>query len=94
MTSTAIESYLNKAAECTNYNNHTGAIKVMATYVCKKHNQLLEVSNLAAYCDAIDKLHEFYGHMPSELRKIREDLTASIESLLNDSERALFHATR
>ena len=55
-----------KVAVATRYNQHTAAIKHIAQHV----NDL----RLVQCCEAVETLHNFYGHMPPALAQIRDEL--------------------
>lgn len=78
----------------THDNDHTGAILTMAEYVARKHNQLDGVSSLVKAANSVIELHKFYGHMPSHLNQIRDEVSANCEMLMSDEEKTAFHNAR
>lgn len=55
-----------KVTAATDCNQHTTAIKHIAQHV----NDL----RLVQCCEAVETLHNFYGHMPPALAQIRDEL--------------------
>ena len=87
---TDITTYLPRVHYATDGNQHTEAIKIVAEYAAHKHNNLDGIEKLQGYCDAIETLHQFYGHMPPELDKTRNAVRKAIFSLLDETEQARF----
>lgn len=81
-----IEPYLKAIKRATQENEHTYAVKLIAMYVARKHNELDGVYKLERCCDAISVLEDFYKHITSELKILRDDITASCFNLLNENE--------
>ena len=93
-----MKNLLNDYVECvqraTDENDHTGAIVLMAQYVTKKHNRLEGVDKLVKYAQAVETLHDFYGHMPDYLNKIRDEVAARCESFMDSFEASAFRGAR
>lgn len=78
----------------TDENDHTGAIVTMAKFVANKHNQLEGVGALVKAAQAVVTLHDFYGHMPSHLNAIRDEVAARCESFMTADEQQAFRNAR
>lgn len=90
----ALKTAAAKVQEQTQDNDHTGAILTMAKYVASKHNQLGGVESLVKAANSVIELHKFYGHMPSHLNQIRDEVASNCEMLMNDEEKTAFHTAR
>ncbi len=86
--------YITAVQKATDINDHTGAIVLMAQYVAKKHNRLEGVDKLIKSAQAVETLHDFYGHMPDYLNKIRNEVAARCESFMIDGEAKAFQQVR
>lgn len=89
-----LNDYVSAVKNATEINDHTGAIVIMAQYVAKKHNQLEGVDKLIKYAQAVETLHDFYGHMPASLNEIRDEVGDRIESFLSADEKQAFDKAR
>lgn len=87
-----IQDYIEAVKQATEENNHSNAVSIMAQYVVKtrgaSHSQLLQASQ------AVETLHDFYGHLTEQLKDIRDDVTDRIESFLTADEKAAFDGAR
>ncbi len=86
--------YITAVQRATDLNDHTGAIVLMAQYVAKKHNRLEGVDKLFKSAQAVETLHDFYGHMPDYLNKIRDEVAARCESFMTEGEVKAFQEVR
>lgn len=89
-----LQSAVKTVQSQTNENDHTGAIVTMAKFVVNKHNQLEDVESLVKAAQAVKTLHTFYGHMPSHLNRIRDEVAARCESFMTADEQKVFHDAR
>ncbi len=89
-----LNDYVEIVQRMTDENDHTGAIVVMAQYVTKKHNRMEGVDKLVKSAQAVETLHDFYGHMPDYLNKIRDEVAARCESFMSAEEVKAFHGAR
>lgn len=87
-------TYVESVQRATDINDHTGAIVLMAQYVTKKHNKLEGVDKLVKAAQAVETLHDFYGHMPDYLNRIRDEVAAQIESFMDSFEASAFRGAR
>jgi hypothetical protein len=56
---------VSQIAQMTDYNDHTGARKLIATSILKN-------KKMASAYEGLENLHQFFGHMPRELMNVRD----------------------
>jgi hypothetical protein len=100
ITEKSLKKALDEVRLNTKYNDHNGAIVIIAEYVFSKNrntdtlNSMFREANardLLVACESLKALHRFYGYMPEHLLKLREDLKNRCFSYLSEDEKSAFN---